>query len=445
MSFQTLGLESGILKAISDAGYTQATPIQMKAIPEVMLGKHVLASAQTGTGKTAAFVLPILNALAKERNPGRGPRVLIVSPTRELANQITDSIKTYARYLKINSVTVTGGMSYNVQNRLLSKPLDILIATPGRLLDLVQQGKIKLKDTQVMVLDEADRMLDMGFIPDIRKIYNATSKQQQMLMFSATFDASIAKIAHEFLKNPVTIAIKPDTKGHINIEQSLYFVDNQIHKQKLLTHFIADSEMDQAIIFTSTKRNADVLSDHLYHSDFKTAALHGDMSQGARTKTINRFKRNEIKVLVATDLASRGIDVKNITHVINYDLPRFAEDYIHRIGRTGRANKKGLAFSLVSPTDREFLKKIERFTDMKIDIKTVPGLEPTKLASQPPPKRKGRGGNKPFNKSGKPFKNQTNAAGKPFKNQTNAAGKPFKNQTNAKKRMGRKSNQPFAN
>lgn len=425
MSFQTLGLEPAIVKAITEAGYTEATPIQLKAIPEVMLGKHVLASAQTGTGKTAAFVLPILNQLAKEKNPGRGPRVLIVSPTRELANQITDSIKKYARYLQINSVTVTGGMSYNLQNKLLSKPLDILIATPGRLLDLFQQGKIKLKDTQVMVLDEADRMLDMGFIPDIRKIYNATSKQQQMLMFSATFDDSIAKIAHEFLKEPITIAIKPETKGHINIQQSLYFVDNQIHKQKLLNHFIADAEMDQAIIFTSTKRNADVLADQLYHSDIKTAALHGDMSQGARTKTINRFKRNEIKVLVATDLASRGIDVKNITHVINYDLPRFAEDYIHRIGRTGRANKKGLAVSLVSPTDREFLRKIERFTDLRIEIKTVPGLEPTKMASEPAAKRKGRG----ENRSSKPF---------------NKSGKTFKNQTNAKKRMGRKAGQPFA-
>ena len=266
MSFQTLGLESGILKAITDAGYTEATPIQMKAIPEVMLGKHVMASAQTGTGKTAAFVLPILNELAKERNPGRGPRVLIVSPTRELANQITDSIKTYARFLKINSVTVTGGMSYKLQNRLLSKPLDILIATPGRLLDLIQQGKIKLKDTQVMVLDEADRMLDMGFIPDIRKIYKATSKQQQMLMFSATFDSSIAKIAHEFLKDPVTIAIKPDTKGHINIEQSLILLTIKSTRKNYLrislpivrwtkqSYLLPQREMQTSYQITSTIR-----------------------------------------------------------------------------------------------------------------------------------------------------------------------------------------------
>ena len=427
MSFKTFNFTPAINKAISEAGYTEATEIQKKSIPEILQNKHILASAQTGTGKTAAFVLPILELLLQDKNKVRGPRVLIVSPTRELANQITDSIRKYARYININSATVVGGMSYKLQNRFLSKPLDILIATPGRLLDLFKQGKIKFKDTKIMVLDEADKMLDMGFVPDIRKIFNATTKQQQMLMFSATLDNSVSKIANEFLKNPTTISIKPETKGHINIQQSLYYVDNQFHKQQLLQHFLADKDLNQALIFTATKRQADKLTDDLYHSDFKTAALHGDMSQGSRTKTINRFKRNEIKVLVATDLASRGIDVKDITHVFNYDMPRFAEDYIHRIGRTGRANKKGLALSFVSPTDREHLRKIERFTGMKIETKVIAGMEPTKGASEQPEKKKRGGGT--FNKSKRGF---------------NKSRKTFKNRTNAKKRMNKKTIAPSA-
>jgi superfamily II DNA/RNA helicase len=410
MSFQALNLDHSILKAINNIGYKDATPIQAKAIPEVMLNKHVLATAQTGTGKTAAFVLPILHHLIQNEKKVKGPRVLIISPTRELANQITDSIKKYGRYLKINSVTITGGMSYTLQNRLLSKPVDILIATPGRLLDLFQQRKIKLKDTEIMVLDEADRMLDMGFVPDIRKIFNATNKEQQMLMFSATLDQSISKIAEEFLKSPVKIMVKSETTGHSNIAQSLYYVDNQFHKQQLLNHFLTSEDMNQAIIFTATKRQADKLADELYHSNIKSSALHGDMSQGSRTKTINRFKRNEIKVLVATDLASRGIDVKHITHVFNYDLPRVAEDYVHRIGRTGRADKKGLAISLVNPTDREHLRKIEKFTNFKIEMKVVSGMEPTKGApTNSERKRKRSGKKRPFIKSTKSFTNHTNA------------------------------------
>jgi len=424
LSFETFNFNAAINKAIAESGYKDPTEIQKKSIPEILLNKHILASAQTGTGKTAAFVLPILELLLQDKNKVRGPRVLIVSPTRELANQITDSVKKYARHTNINSATVVGGMSYRLQNKLLSKPLDILIATPGRLLDLFKQGKIKFKDTKIMVLDEADKMLDMGFVPDIRKIFNATTKQQQMLMFSATLDNSVSKIASEFLTNPLTISIKPDTKGHSNIQQSLYYVDNQLHKQNLLKHFLADTNLNQAIIFTATKRQADKLTDDLYHSDFKTAALHGDMSQGSRTKTINRFKRNEIKVLVATDLASRGIDVKDITHVFNYDMPRFAEDYIHRIGRTGRANKKGLALSFVSPTDREHLRKIERFTGMKIETKVIAGMEPTKGASENAEKKKRGGGSGPFNKSKRGF---------------DKTRKTFKNRTNAKKRMHRKS------
>ena len=421
MSFETFKFIAEINKAISEAGYKKPTEIQEKSIPQIIKKKDILASAQTGTGKTAAFVLPILELLIKDKNRVKGPRVLIVSPTRELASQITDSIKKYAQYIQINSVTVTGGISYTLQNKLLSKPIDILIATPGRLLDLFKQKKIKFTDTKIMVLDEADKMLDMGFIPDIRKIFNATSKQQQMLMFSATLDNSVTKIATEFLKNPITISIKPKIKGHINIEQSLYFVDNQFHKQQLLKHFLTDTDLKQAIIFTATKRQADKLTDDLYHADFRIASLHGDMSQGSRTKTINRFKKNQIKVLIATDLASRGIDVKDITHVFNYDMPRFSEDYIHRIGRTGRANKKGHAISFVSPSDKEYLRKIERFTEMKIMTKVVTGMEPTK---SPDNKTKNDKKHKSFFKKSK---------------------KKFKNKLNAKKRMKRNLNKKKSN
>ena len=407
MSFKTLNLDSAIMKAIEEEGYKSPTPIQIKAIPEVLLNRHLLASAQTGTGKTAAFVLPILDKISKNKSHSHGPRVLIISPTRELANQITDSIKKYSRHLKINSITITGGISYSLQNRMFRKPIDILVATPGRLLDLFKQKKIGFSDLDAMILDEADRMLDMGFIPDIRRIYNATTKKQQMLMFSATFDNPIQKIAKEFLKDPITIIIKPDISGHKDIKQLAYFADNQSHKQQLLEHFINNDNLTQGIIFTATKKMADRLSDQLYHLDIKTSALHGDMTQGARSKAIKRFKKNEVKILVATDLASRGIDVKNISHVFNYDMPRFPEDYIHRIGRTGRANNKGVAISLISPTDREFLKKIEKFINLKLSIASINGLEPTIISEKEVTKRKGK--KRSFKGKNKFFKNQTNA------------------------------------
>tara|TARA_B110000090_G_scaffold33104_1_gene35512 strand:- start:676 stop:1974 length:1299 start_codon:yes stop_codon:yes gene_type:complete len=410
LPFNTLNLAPEILKAIQDAGYKEPTAIQKKSIPHILQKEHVLATAQTGTGKTAAFVLPILSHLTSAKRKGKGPRVLIISPTRELANQISDSIKTYSRYLKIFSVTITGGMSYQLQNKLLSKPVDILIATPGRLLDLHKQRKVKINDTEIMVLDEADKMLDMGFVPDIRKIFNATNKDQQMLMFSATLDPDVSKIAEEFLKSPTKISIEPQGLGHINIEQTMYYVDSQSHKINLLDHFLSQDNVNQAIIFTATKRLADKLSDDLYHKDIKASALHGDMTQNSRTRTINRFKKNGIKVLVATDLASRGIDVKDITHVFNYDLPRFSEDYVHRIGRTGRADKKGFAISFVNETDKEHLRKIERFTKLKINVQTVEGMEPTKTTADIHKNKKRRSGKKrPFIKSTKNFKNSSNA------------------------------------
>jgi len=261
-----------------------------------------------------------------------------------------------------------------------------------------------------MVLDEADKMLDMGFVPDIRKIFNATNKDQQMLMFSATLDPNVSKIAEEFLKSPTKISIEPQGLGHINIEQTMYYVDSQSHKINLLDHFLSQDNVNQAIIFTATKRLADKLSDDLYHKDIKASALHGDMTQNSRTRTINRFKKNGIKVLVATDLASRGIDVKDITHVFNYDLPRFAEDYVHRIGRTGRADKKGFAISFVNETDKEHLRKIERFTKLKINVQTVEGMEPTKTTADVHKNKKRRSGKKrPFIKSTKNFKNSSNA------------------------------------
>jgi len=405
--FIDLGLSPKVMKAINDVGYDTPTPIQSEAIPHALEGRDVLGIAQTGTGKTAGFTLPMIHKLARGRARARMPRSLVLAPTRELAAQVAENFEQYAKYVKLDMALLIGGVSFKDQDRLIDRGVDVLIATPGRLLDHFERGKLLLTGIEIMVVDEADRMLDMGFIPDIRKIYNATSKKQQMLMFSATFDNPIQKIAQEFLNDPVTISIKPDVSGHKDIKQIAYFSDNQSHKQQLLDHFIKNDDLTQGIIFTATKRMADQLSDQLYHLDIASSALHGDMSQGARNKAINRFKRNQTKILVATDLASRGIDVQNISHVFNYDMPRFAEDYIHRIGRTGRANKKGLAISLVSPTDREFLRKIEKFTKLKIEIASVKGLEPTAINEEINPKRKRR--KRPFVKKGKVFKNKTNA------------------------------------
>ncbi len=372
MSFSNFGFIPPIGKAISRINYSNPTPIQEQCIPAVLSGRDVLASAQTGTGKTAAFCLPLLDLVANKpkhkHKRNISPDVLILSPTRELASQIEQELKRFSHFMDTNIVAVVGGVSYKLQNKLLKSNVNFLVATPGRLMDLVRQKKINLKHIDALVIDEADRMLDMGFIPDIKKIFECTSKDQQVLMFTATLNKQIEKIAQQFLKDPQRIAIEQENKANKNIQQIAYPVADYNQKKLVLVDVLNESDLNQAIIFTATKREADRLSDELYLLNHRSKTLHGDMSQRERTRTISRFKNNEIQILVATDVAARGIDVDDITHVINFDLPRQVEDYIHRIGRTGRAERKGKAISLVVDKEKFMLQKIEKYANIKIEI-----------------------------------------------------------------------------
>lgn len=378
MSFEDLNLHPSIIKAISEAGYTAPTPIQKQAIPELIAGHDVMASAQTGTGKTAAFMLPALHLLATPSQArSRGPRILVLTPTRELALQVSEAAKKYGKYLpRINVVSILGGMPYPLQNKLLSQPVDILVATPGRLIDHIQRGRIDFKRLQMLVLDEADRMLDMGFIEDVETIAAATPATRQTLLFSATLDNAIDKVAVKLLKTPQRIQVATQKAKLDNIEQRLHYADDMSHKNRLLDHVLRDEKVKQAIVFTATKRDADTLADNLYAQGFSAAALHGDMNQRERTRTLKRLRSGGLQVLVATDVAARGIDVADITHVINFDLPKFAEDYVHRIGRTGRAGASGIAVSFASNKDSAHLSKIERYTGQRIASHIIPGLEP---------------------------------------------------------------------
>lgn len=376
INFESLNLHPTILRAVLEAGYDTPTAVQAQAIPPALEGRDIMASAQTGTGKTAAFTLPALNLLATPHAlSSRGPRILVLTPTRELAAQVNEAARKYGKYIRARTVSIVGGMPYPLQNKLLSQPLDILVATPGRFIDHMERGRIDLSRLQMLVLDEADRMLDMGFMPDVERICEALPKERQTLLFSATLDG-IMHIGKRFLNNPITLQVAGQKEKHANIEQRLHFVDDMTHKNKLLEHLLIAPDMNQAIIFTSTKRHADVLAEDLYAAGHKTAALHGDMTQGARNRTLTKLRQGDVKVLVATDVAARGIDVQGISHVINYDLPKFAEDYVHRIGRTGRANNKGIAISFASNMDRHLLRKIEQYTGQKLDAAVIEGFEP---------------------------------------------------------------------
>ena len=377
LSFESLNLDNALLRAIEESGYTTPTAIQAQAIPVVTAGHDLMASAQTGTGKTAAFMLPALNLLATPHElKSRGPRILVLVPTRELATQVNEAARKYGKFIRARTVSIVGGMPYPLQNKLLSQPLDILVATPGRLLDHMERGRIDLSRLQMLILDEADRMLDMGFLPDVERICEQLTAERQTLLFSATLDGDIARIAKQILKNPKTIQVATQKEKHANIEQRLHYVDDMTHKNKLLEHLLIAPEVNQVIIFTSTKRHCDVLAEDLYAAGHKTAALHGDMTQGARNRTLTKLRQGDVKVLVATDVAARGIDVQGISHVINYDLPKFAEDYVHRIGRTGRAGKTGIAISFASNMDRHILRKIEQFTGNRMEPGVVEGFEP---------------------------------------------------------------------
>jgi superfamily II DNA/RNA helicase len=400
MTFSDLISEESILKAIAEAGYTTPTPIQGEAIPKIMEGLDLLASAQTGTGKTAAFILPTLCKFAKDPKHGKGPRVLILVPTRELAQQVADVTAKYTKYLpKVKTVCIYGGAPYPIQNRQLSRPYDILVATPGRLIDHVERGRISFERLELLILDEADRMLDMGFIDPVKEIAALTPKNRQTLLFSATLKGNVLQLANSLLKNPVKITIEAPVTKHENIEQRLHNVDNLDHKYRLLDSLLEDQTMNQVVIFTATKSQADILADKLTDSGHSAAALHGDMRQRARTRTLTDLRQGKIRILVATDVAARGIDVQSISHVINFDLPMSVEDYVHRIGRTGRAGATGIALSFAAHKDMYLVREIERFTGQKITPHVIAGLE-AKRRSEPfnKTRRAGPGARRPFQK-----------------------------------------------
>jgi superfamily II DNA/RNA helicase len=379
MSFECLNLNASIVKAVVAAGYGTPTAVQAQAIPPAIAGRDLMVCAPTGTGKTAAFVLPALQLLGQSPKAGRGPRVLILTPTRELALQVTSAVEKYSKFMpRVRTGAVVGGMPYPKQRRLLESPLDILVATPGRLIDFIDQGQAEFTRLEMLVLDEADRMLDMGFIKPVQRIISATAPERQTLLFSATLGGSVAGLAGRLLKQPALIECKTRPgAGAGNIEQRLHCVDDSSHKHRLLDRLLRAADMDQAIIFTATKRGASRLAGKLNDAGHAAAAMHGDMNQSQRNRTLASVRRGNIRVLVATDVAARGIDVLSVSHVINYDLPKAAEDYVHRIGRTGRAGGSGIAISFAAPEDGAQVKQIERYTGNAIERHVIAGLEPS--------------------------------------------------------------------
>jgi ATP-dependent RNA helicase RhlE len=369
-AFAPLGLVQPLLRALLDEGYVTPTPVQSEVIPPALAARDVIAGAQTGTGKTAGFVLPMLQRLAAEPSNGPRPiRALILTPTRELAGQIADSISHYGRYMKVRHTVVYGGVSQYRQEMALKASPDILVATPGRLLDLMQQRLVDLRSVSIYVLDEADRMLDMGFIHDVRRITQTIPRARQTLLFSATVPPAIEQLARDFLVDPVRIAITPAVTTAEGVEQSVMFV-TKAEKRFALEKLLSDTDVARAIVFTRTKHGANRLSEQLDRAGIGSAAIHGNKSQSARERALEAFRKGETRVLVATDVAARGIDVDNISHVINYDLPNVAEAYVHRIGRTGRAGRMGRAISFCDAAERGLLRDIERLIKKRIPVVT---------------------------------------------------------------------------
>ncbi|MBV8380263.1 MAG: DEAD/DEAH box helicase [Paucibacter sp.] len=414
MSFENLGLNEAVLRAIKDAGYENATEVQAEAIPAAIAGKDLMVSSRTGSGKTAAFILPALEKIiaargdnTKRREKGKiyGPRVLVLTPTRELAMQVAKAAQTYGSHVQgLKVATVLGGMPYHFQIRALTGPLDILIATPGRLIDHINSGKCVLENVEMLVLDEADRMLDMGFIDDIGFVANCTPAERQTVMFSATFAGSVGRLAQNLLRDPQRIDVASHTDTHENITQRLHWADNNHHKDQLLESLLAEPALDQAVVFTSTQRDADWLAERLAEIGHAVAPLHGGMPQGKRNRVLMALRRRELRVLVATDVAARGIDVPTITHVINYGLPMKAEDYVHRIGRTGRAGREGLAVTLAVADDVSMIRRIQQFTTQQIPVAQIAGLEPKRQAPHIfPPRPAGQFDERPRHGHGKRF------------------------------------------
>jgi ATP-dependent RNA helicase RhlE len=386
-SFESLGLRAELLRAVADQGYTTPTPIQAQAIPVVLAGKDLLGAAQTGTGKTAGFALPLLQRLAGKANgshsPARHPvRALIVTPTRELAAQVEEDVRTYGRHLQLKSTLVYGGVGMQPQVDALRRGVDILVATPGRLLDHVQQKTVNLGQVEILVLDEADRMLDMGFIHDIRRILALLPATRQNLLFSATFPDEIRKLAGSFMKHPVTVEVARRNTPAELVAQLQHPVGHD-RKRELLTHLVKTNDWRQVLVFCRTKHGANRLAQQLERAGIESDAIHGNKAQNHRTRTLKRFKDNELRVLVATDIAARGLDIEALPHVVNYDLPHVAEDYVHRIGRTGRAGAEGEAVSLVSHEERPLMAAIEKLMNRKVEARVVPGFEPGTRSLEP--------------------------------------------------------------
>jgi superfamily II DNA/RNA helicase len=386
MTFENLGLHEALTRAVTDAGYASVTAVQAAAIPPALQGADLMVSSSTGSGKTASFILPALQRIlaaraapAQRREKGTvyGPRILVLTPTRELAMQVAKAAVTYGRHVQgLRVATVVGGVPYPAQIKALRGPLDILISTPGRLLDHLQTGKAVLEHVEVLVLDEADRMLDLGFIDDIHTIADHVPATRQTLMYSATFLGHVGRLAQNLLRDPQRVDVASHTDAHENIEQRLHWADNGSHKNALLDHLLTQREMEQALVFTSTQRDADWLADRLADMGHAVASLHGGMPQGRRNRVLQGLRSRQLRVLIATDVAARGIDVPSISHVINYGLPMKPEDYVHRIGRTGRAGRNGLAVTLAERMDSGMIRRIQQFTTQSIPVATIGGLEP---------------------------------------------------------------------
>ena len=390
MSFESLGLSAPVLQAVLDKGYTTPTPIQEKAIPIVLMGRDVLGCAQTGTGKTASFVLPMIDILSQGRAKARMPRSLILEPTRELAAQVAENFETYGKHNKLNMALLIGGTSFPDQERALERGADVLIATPGRLLDHFERGGILLNDVKILVIDEADRMLDMGFIPDVERIVATLPQMRQTLFFSATMPPEIKRLADRFLSNPKEVTVSPPASASATVVQGLVVV-SEGEKREALLALIKSQEVKNAIVFCNRKRDVATLHTTLKKHGLNAGALHGDMSQPARTETLERFKAGEIQILVASDVAARGLDIVDMSHVFNYDVPFSPEDYVHRIGRTGRAGRTGHSFTLASPDEGGLVEAIEKLIGTTIPRVEVPGLEVLAFEASDG-RRRGRGG-----------------------------------------------------
>lgn len=435
MIFSDLGLIKPLLTAVSENGYTTPTPIQIATINAVLEGNDVMASAQTGTGKTAAFTLPLLQTLGDSGDRGCAPRALVLTPTRELAAQVQTSIATYGKYMDLRSLAVFGGVKIGPQIRTLQQGVDILVATPGRLLDLFQQGAVKFRDIEILILDEADRMLDMGFIHDIKRIQSKLPEQKQSLLFSATFSNDIRNLAKTMLSRPIEVDVAPKNTTADTVVQCMFPVDKK-RKSALLTHLYHENGWNQSLVFTKTKHGANKLARDLEKSGIRAEAIHGNKSQANRTRALQSFKDGKVSILVATDIASRGLDINELPLVINFDLPHVSEDYVHRIGRTGRAGSEGIALSLVSADEAKQLHAIEKLINRQIDREEIEGFEPEHSVPEASVQQRRNSGQR---------SNKNNAEGRRSRKQRTDRGGSDKNRSRSGNRSERGNNSGNAN